>query len=171
MTPSIQRFTEKRRQFIMKIILAAITAVVVISEAFAAEQCPAGIRLADLKKIAATQKYSDSFENQQEYGTFEMKGETWTITYLSGNMASVIEQESPIGDKLADSRIIIHKDKDILHCEYRIFTVRQNDRHNNINQQKAMFFIERVIKDDISLMRKIESSKSSKNYRSSAHYR
>ena len=59
----------------MKKLLVAIILVLVNSEVFAIDQCPNIIRLAGLETITTLK------ENE----TFEMKGNTWTLTYSSGD--------------------------------------------------------------------------------------
>jgi hypothetical protein len=120
----------------MKKLLLAILLAFVNSEAFAIEQCPTIIRLADLKKIAKI----------QENDSFEMKGETWTLTYSNGSWQPLLEKDAPIGDSFQDSRIIMKQSKEILHCEYQIFTVRENKWHH-MDQKRGDIFIETIIKD------------------------
>lgn len=146
----------------MKKILVAISAVFVTSEAFAIEQCPAVLR-ADLEKIATT----------KENGTFEMRGKDWTLTYSphAENWTPILENDTPIGDRLMDSRIIMHKGNTLLHCEYQVFTVRQN-QYNHQDVLKGQFFIETIIKDDFATSPRpeLESPTSLKSHPSSSHH-
>lgn len=125
----------------MKKLLAPIILVFINSEVFgfpfpATEQCPMVIRFADLQKIAAIK------ENE----SFEMKGDTWVLTYSTGVWQPFLEKDIPIGDSFLDSRIIMKKDKELLHCEYQIFTVRENI-YNHMDEKRGEIFIETIIKD------------------------
>ncbi len=120
----------------MKSALLTISLMFVNSQVFAVETCPQVLRLSSLEIIATLE------ENQ----TFEMKGDTWTLTYSSGDWRSLLNEESTIGDNLRSSRIILKKDKEILHCDYEIWRIRE-DKYHGIHKKIGEIFIETTIKD------------------------
>lgn len=126
----------KTIEFIMKNLFVATAIVFLNSEVFAIERCPEGVRLADLKKIA----------DVKEGDSFQWKGETWTLTHSNGAWQQYLEIDTPIGNSFLDSRIIIKKDKEILHCEYQVFEVRE-DKHHSIKTKRGQFFVETIIND------------------------